>query len=60
MDGTSLRKCFIVSFLKQEKRRAITWVRDGEIETELSDKDNDAASLTSKIENHTFDCPFRK
>ena len=36
MDVTSLRDCFGVSFLKQERRKAITFVRDGEIETELT------------------------
>ncbi|MGD8411804.1 MAG: AMP-binding protein [Desulfobacterales bacterium] len=36
MDGTSLQDCFRLSFLKQERRKAITFVRDGEIETELT------------------------
>ena len=36
MDGTSLRNCFTTSFLKQEKQKAITFVRNGEIETEIS------------------------
>ena len=36
MDSESLQDCFTASFLKQEKRKAITFVRDGEIETEIS------------------------
>jgi malonyl-CoA/methylmalonyl-CoA synthetase len=36
MDGKSLRDCFTASFLKQEKRKAVTFLRDGEIETEIS------------------------
>jgi malonyl-CoA/methylmalonyl-CoA synthetase len=36
MDGKSLRGCFTASFLKQEKRKAVTSLRDGEIESEIS------------------------
>ena len=36
MDSESLRNCLTASFLKQKKRRAITFLRDGEIETEVS------------------------
>ena len=36
MDGKSLRCCFTASFLKQENRKAITFLRDGENETEIS------------------------
>ncbi|MBW2468882.1 MAG: AMP-binding protein [Deltaproteobacteria bacterium] len=36
MGFTSLAECFTTSFLKQEKRKAITFLRDGEIETEIS------------------------
>ena len=36
MNAKSLRDCFTASFLKQKKRMAITFLRDGEIETELS------------------------
>ncbi len=36
MDGKSLRDCFKAPFLKQEKRKAITFLRAGEIESEIS------------------------
>jgi len=36
MGGKSLGNCFTASFLKQEKRKAITFLRDGEIESEIS------------------------
>ncbi|MGD8961812.1 MAG: AMP-binding protein [Desulfobacterales bacterium] len=36
MGFKSLRGCFTASFLKQDKKRAITFLRDGEIETEIS------------------------
>ncbi|MCK4985452.1 MAG: acyl--CoA ligase, partial [Desulfobacterales bacterium] len=36
MDSDSLRNCLTASFLKQEKRKAVTFLRDGEIETEIS------------------------
>jgi malonyl-CoA/methylmalonyl-CoA synthetase len=36
MGFKSLKDCFTASFLKQEKRKAITFLRDGEIETEIS------------------------
>lgn len=36
MDDESLRNCFIASFLKQDKRKSITFLRDGDIETEIS------------------------
>ena len=36
MDDKSLRYCLNASFLKQEKRKAITFLRDGEIETQVS------------------------
>ena len=36
MDGKSLRNCFTASFLKQKKRKAVTFLRDGEIESEIS------------------------
>ena len=36
MDSESLRDCLTASFLKQEKRKAITFLRDGKIETEIS------------------------
>ncbi len=34
--GESLRDCFTASFLKQKKSKAVTFLRDGEIETEIS------------------------
>ena len=36
MDSQSLRDCLAASFLKQEKRKAVTFLRDGEIESEIS------------------------
>ncbi len=36
MDDESLRNSFTASFLKQEKRKAITFLRDGDIETKIS------------------------
>ena len=36
MGAESLGDCFSESFLKQEKRKAVTFLRDGEIETEIS------------------------
>ena len=36
MDSQSLRDCLTASFLKQEKRKAVTFLRDGEIESEIS------------------------
>jgi len=36
MDSESLQDCFTASFLKQEKRKAVTFLRDGEIESEIS------------------------
>jgi len=36
MGGKSLGNCFTASFLKQEKRKAVTFLRDGEIESEIS------------------------
>jgi len=36
MDSESLRNCLTASFLKQEKRKAITFLRKGQIETEIS------------------------
>jgi malonyl-CoA/methylmalonyl-CoA synthetase len=36
MNGEFLRDCFTASFLKQEKRKAVTFLRDGEIETEIT------------------------
>jgi malonyl-CoA/methylmalonyl-CoA synthetase len=36
MKGESLRECFSASFLKHEKRKAATFLRNGEIETEIS------------------------
>ena len=36
MDSNSLRDCITASFLKQENKKAITFLRDGEIETEIS------------------------
>ncbi|MDH3884887.1 MAG: AMP-binding protein [Desulfobacterales bacterium] len=36
MGGKSLRDCFAESFLNQEKKKAITFLRAGEIETEIS------------------------
>ncbi len=36
MDGESLSNCFISSFLEQKNRKAVTFLRDGEIETEIS------------------------
>jgi malonyl-CoA/methylmalonyl-CoA synthetase len=36
MDNQSLRDRLTASFLKQEKRKAVTFLRDGEIETEIS------------------------
>ncbi len=36
MDSDSLRNCLTASFLKQEKRKAVTFLRDGEIESEIS------------------------
>jgi malonyl-CoA/methylmalonyl-CoA synthetase len=36
MGGKSLGNCFTASFLKQEKRKAIMFLRDGEIESEIS------------------------
>jgi malonyl-CoA/methylmalonyl-CoA synthetase len=36
MGSDSLRDCFTTSFLNQEKKKAITFLRAGEIETEIS------------------------
>jgi malonyl-CoA/methylmalonyl-CoA synthetase len=36
MGSDSLRECFTASFLNQEKKKAITFLRAGEIETEIS------------------------
>jgi malonyl-CoA/methylmalonyl-CoA synthetase len=36
MSGESLRDCFSASFLKQEKKKAVTFLRNGEIESEIS------------------------
>jgi malonyl-CoA/methylmalonyl-CoA synthetase len=36
MDSESLQDCFTASFLKHEKRKAVTFLRDGEIESEIS------------------------
>ena len=36
MGGKSLGNCFTASFLKQEKKKAVTFLRDGEIESEIS------------------------
>ena len=36
MDGKSLRDCFTASFLKQEQSKAVTFLRNGEIETGIS------------------------
>jgi malonyl-CoA/methylmalonyl-CoA synthetase len=36
MDGKSLRDCFTASFLKQEQCKAVTFLRNSEIESEIS------------------------
>jgi len=36
MNGEFLRDCFTASFLKQKKRKAVTFLRDGEIETGIT------------------------
>ena len=36
MDSESLGDCLTASFLKQEKKKALTFLRDGKIETEIS------------------------
>ena len=36
MDGESLSNCLTASFLKQKNRKAVTYLRNGEIETEIS------------------------
>ncbi len=36
MGSKSLRDCFAESFLNQEKKKAVTFLRAGEIETEIS------------------------
>jgi malonyl-CoA/methylmalonyl-CoA synthetase len=36
VDSISLRDCFTESFLKQENKKAVTFLRDGEIESDIS------------------------
>ncbi len=54
MDGTSLRNCLTLSILKHAKQKAITFLRDGEIETEITyrqlhDDSNRLASTFQKM-----------